>query len=78
MSAEFNVIAFDNDGFWRYVSQSLGAEESVIVARFVVDEAIRDGAISRVMITDSDDFTNFLWETDKGVVFPPPVDPASP
>lgn len=70
MDERFNVVIWDNDDYWRYVEQDMEAEDAVILARIIVDEAIRDGLISKVQIIDEDDFTNFLWERGKGIVFP--------
>lgn len=67
----FNVVTFDDEGYSRYVHRDLAdAEDAVLWARILVDEAIAHGGISRVMITDQDDFTNFLWQRGKGIIVP--------
>lgn len=71
MTERFNVAVFDDEGYWHYVRQDLDAEEAVKMAKRIVDRLeAGDDDIDRVMITDEGDFTNFLWERGKGIVFP--------
>lgn len=69
MTERFNVVIFDPEGYWHYGLRDATAEGAVRVARFWVDRADRED-IARIMITDEDDFTAFLWERGKGIVYP--------
>ena len=73
MPERHNVVVFDSDGFWHYAAQGLDAERAVLEARSCVHLA-EHGALdaAKIIITDEDDFTNFLWERGKGVIYPPP------
>ncbi len=66
MSERFNVVIFYDDGFHEYVRRDLPAREAVEVAKICTEHR----AAARVVITDSGDFTNFLWQRGKGIVFP--------
>lgn len=65
----FNVVIW-NGGFWEYFVQDATAEDAVKAAKRCVDNLGSRGLVDRVQITDSDDFTTFLWEKGKGIVFP--------
>lgn len=66
-------MVFDDEGFYSYVGVDYTAEQAVKMAlRIVTGAAAHMGLVSRVMITDEDDFANFLWERGKGVIYPPP------
>lgn len=68
----FSVVLWDREGYWHYVRQGLGAEEAVKMAKRIVDRLeAGDDDIDKVAITDAGDFTNFLWERGKGIVYPP-------
>ena len=67
MSEHYNVVFYDDQGYWDYLLRDVGGKRAVEAAKRLVDT----GRYSRVQITDEEDFTNFLWERGKGVVFPP-------
>lgn len=69
----FKVVVYDPEGFWHYVMLDLPAKAAVEAAKELVDlTATPFGAdTQRILITDRDDNTCFLWERGKGVVFPP-------
>jgi hypothetical protein len=72
MTERFDVVVYDIAGFWTYAARDLDAKAAVDRAKHLVDMADdRNEGIDRVLITDSDDFTTFLWERGKGVVYPP-------
>lgn len=65
----FNVVIW-NGGFWEYFLQDATAENAVHAAKRCVDNLGQRGLIDRVQITDADDFTTYLWERGKGIVYP--------
>ena len=69
----FAVVIFDPEGFWNYAAKDLPAKIAVDQAKKWVDMAAEHYGtkIDRVLITDAEDFTVFLWQRGKGVVFPP-------
>jgi fructose 1,6-bisphosphatase len=73
MADEFNVVIFYPDGSWEYFLRHATAENAVKAAKRCVDNLGERGIVERVMITDSGDDTNFLWERGKGVVYPEPA-----
>jgi len=71
MTDRFMVVFFDPEGYWDYVRPRWRtAGDAVEEAKWLVDRAATDLRIARVMITDEDDFTAFLWERGKGIVYP--------
>ena len=72
MNERFNVVVYDTFGFWEYAGRDYTAKAAVNKAKRLVELADHsDEDIERVLITDAGDFTNFLWERGKGVVYPP-------
>ena len=72
MSERFDVVIYDEFGYWTRVGSNLGALAATLLSKVMVGEADRDPTIAKVLIVDADDYTNFLWERGKGIVFPPP------
>ena len=71
MQDEFSVFWYDPDGYCHGERYRVGAKEAVECAHSLTNRpATRMGIIRKVVIADGDDFTVFLWEHDKGVVFP--------
>jgi len=70
MTGEFNVCQFFEDGSCEYVRHNVDAKSAVEAAHhYCTSVAARTGITRRVIITDGDDNTNFVWEFDKGVTF---------
>jgi hypothetical protein len=75
-SGEFSVVQFFEDGSYEYVRRYVDAEEAVKTAHhYCYSVGARCGTTVKVIITDGGDCTNFVWEYDKGVVYPPRTDP---
>ena len=66
----FDVVIFDAEGYWSYTDRDLPAERAVEAAKRCVDTLGSSGIADKIIITDADDFTVFLWQRGKGVVFP--------
>ena len=66
----YNVVIFNFEGYGHYAGRDLSAEQAVRAAKRLVERSSRL-LIERIIITDEDDMTNFLWERDKGIVYPP-------
>lgn len=64
----FNVVVFNAEGYWHYALRDVPARQAVDKAHALASADEQD--IDRVMITDADDFANFLWERGKGIVYP--------
>jgi hypothetical protein len=74
----FNVIYFDEEGYWEYALRDVPAQRAVEKAKRMIEIAIEDdNDIDRIIITDSGDMTTFQWERGKGVVFPTRADVAT-
>ena len=72
MSDFYSVWQFFPDDFHECVARSVGAEEAVRIAHSCTTRpAAQMGIIRKVIVTDDGDCTCFMWEHDKGVVFPP-------
>jgi hypothetical protein len=74
MAETFNVVQFFPDGTHEAIRERVGAQEAVETARdytLATRPGVILGAIQRVIITDSDDFTVFEWKHGEGVTFPP-------
>jgi len=72
MRDEFSVAQFFIDGSYEYVRRFVGAEEAVRAARhYTTSVAAKLGVVTRVIITDGGDFTNFEWNFGEGVTYPP-------
>jgi len=70
--APFNVVIWFDDGFYEYFVRDVPAVEAVLAAKRCIDGVLgRTGLVVKVQITDSGDYTNFLWERDRGIVYPP-------
>lgn len=70
MPERFNVIIWF-DGFWEYFLRDVDAKSAVQAAKRCVFNLGERNLADKVMITDEDDNTNFLWERGKGIVYPP-------
>jgi hypothetical protein len=69
----FSVFEWFPDETYQCVGSALGAEAAVKRAQVSTRKpATLLGIIKKVTITDSGDFTVFLWQDGK-VVFPPPT-----
>jgi hypothetical protein len=73
MSEErFNVVVWFPNDTYEYVGRNLPPKAAVEMAKHYTERpAARYGLIAKVMITDDGDYTNFLWEHGKGIVYPP-------
>jgi hypothetical protein len=68
---EFSVVCFFSEEQYCYDCRYVTAEAAVLRSKQITDSDLaRRGIISRVMITDGDGYTAFLWEHGKGVVYP--------
>lgn len=74
MSEElFNVVQYFGDDTYEYVRRNVPAQEAVEAAHhYTHNVSSRMGWTAKVMITDNSDYCCFLWERDKGIVFPKP------
>jgi hypothetical protein len=63
----FNVVIWYDSGFYDYAARGVSARQAVEHAKALVDLGLP--TVDRIMITDSDDYCNFLWERGKGIVF---------
>lgn len=71
MSSErFNVVLVWEDGYWEYFLRDIPARRAVEAARRCTQGLLKRSDLQKVMITDEDDCTNFLWERGKGLVYP--------
>ena len=66
----FDVVIFDAEGWHETFLAGATAERAVAAAKRCVDTLGSRGIADQVIITDADDFTVFLWQRGKGVVFP--------
>ena len=68
----FNVVQFFTNGLSEYVRRNVSAEEAVkALEHYTNNVAVRLGLISKVIITDSWEYTNCVWTPKDGVVYPP-------
>lgn len=76
---EFSVYQYFKDGTYEKVRDHVGAEEAVMAAKhYTMSIAAQLGMVVKVLVEDGGGFTNFLWERDKGIVFPTPADGLRP
>jgi predicted metallo-beta-lactamase superfamily hydrolase len=69
---EFSVVQFFDNDTYEYVRRGVTAQEAVEAsAHYCGSVGARLGYVTKVMITDGDDYCVFQWEHGKGVVFPP-------
>lgn len=66
----FNVVIFYEGGWWEYFLRDATAENAAKAAKRCVVNLGERGLVEKVMITDADDFANFLWERGKGIIYP--------
>ena len=67
---EFSVYWWDPFETYHVEKRFCGAQEAVETAHSLTTRpAAMMGIVRRVMITDADDCTNFVWEYGKGVTF---------
>lgn len=68
----FNVVQFFPDESYEYVERGMRPEEAVNLAKRLTESlGARVGLVSRLIITDSGDFTCFEWRYGEGAIFPP-------
>jgi hypothetical protein len=68
---EFSVYQFFENETYEKVREFVSAEEAVNAAKhYTTSVAAKIGITKRVIITDGGDFTTFMWEYGKGIVFP--------
>jgi len=69
---EFSTVQFFEDGTHEYVRRFVSPEEAVEAAEhYIKNVAARIGITVKVIVTDGGDYTNFQWERDKGISYPP-------
>ena len=69
---QYNVVQFFDNDMHEYVKRNVTLREAVeVAARCTRSVGARTGTVVKVIITDSGDDTNFMWEFGKGIVFPP-------
>jgi len=52
----------------------VGVEQAISRAKTLMQSpAAKIGIIKRIIITDGDDYTNFEWKADEGIIFPKPT-----
>lgn len=72
MTGEFSVAQFFPDGSYEYVRRWVTAGEAVLAARdYTRSVGAQTGLVTKVIVTDGGDNTNFQWEYGKGITFPP-------
>jgi uncharacterized Rossmann fold enzyme len=71
MNQHFSVTQFFHDGTFETVRRGVAAEEAVAAfAHYTGNVASRMGIVTRVIVTDMDNFINLEWQYGKGI-FPP-------
>ena len=69
---EFSVYVFRPDGSYTRELSFVSSKRAVEWAKWLTEErAARHGEVAKIVITDGDDNTVFLWRFAEGVVFPP-------
>lgn len=69
---EFSVVQFFDDGTYEYVRRYVDGKEAVEAAHhYTHNVAARKGFVTRVIITDGGDYTNFEWKFGEGITYPP-------
>lgn len=77
MSNDLNVVRFYDDGFHDYIARDVSDYAAVRIAHRCSESLLaRLGAITRIIITDAEDYTVFEWQSGKGVTFPPREEPS--
>lgn len=72
MPDTFNVCQFFENDTYEYVRRNVSPKEAAeAFAHYTHSIAAQHGFTVRVIITDSDDFTNMEWQYGKGITFPP-------
>jgi hypothetical protein len=70
---EFSVCIWYDTGQYEYVRRWVSAEEAVTAAKHhTTSVGARLGVVTKVIVTDGLDLTNFEWDYKKGIVFPTP------
>ena len=71
MTNEYSVVQFFDNDTYEYVSRFVEAKEAVeTAARCTRSVGAQTGVVTRVIITDGGDHTNFEWKFGKGITFP--------
>jgi hypothetical protein len=71
---EFSVWEHYPDGTHSAVARYIDAKDAVDIAhRTTQKPAVLLGVIVKVTITDGGDHCAFLWEHDKGIIYPTPA-----
>ena len=66
----YNLVVYYGESY-NYEMRDVSAESAVQGARRITQSVVaKTGIITKVIITDAGDFTNFHWEYGKGVIFP--------
>jgi hypothetical protein len=69
---EFSVFWWDPQGNYHAEKRYVDAKEAVETAKSLTERpAALIGMVRKVIITDGGDFTNFMWEYGKGLIYPP-------
>jgi len=65
----YNVVMW-KDGYYEYFLRNVSAERAMKAAGRCIVNLGHRGLVDKVAVTDEDDYTNFQWERDRGIVFP--------
>jgi hypothetical protein len=67
----FSVVVFYTDDTCEYARSFVSGRDAVETFKRIIESAsARAGLLTKVIITDSGGFTNFIWEFGKGITFP--------
>lgn len=73
---KFSVYQFFTDGSYERVREFVSADEAMRAFKhYTSSVGAQMGMTVRVIITDSDDFTNAEWKFGEGITFPPEAKP---
>jgi hypothetical protein len=68
---EFSVCQLFASGDYEYVRRWVSASEAVQAAKhYTSSVAAKLGIVTKVIVTDGGDCTNFMWEYGRGIVYP--------
>ena len=66
----YNVVVWYGEGY-HYDQRNVTAERAVAAAKVHTESVgARTGLLTKIMITDADDYCTFEWRYGEGVVFP--------
>jgi hypothetical protein len=67
----FSVVVFYTDDTYEYVRSFVSGRDAVETFKRITESPLaHTGLLAKVIITDGDGFTNFIWEFGKGITFP--------